>query len=84
MTYGMDDGRYWWDDGERLNQLIRDLFWARWCREADDDDPEDVLRLAEINDWIMHGARFRSEDSTEYRVRISTCRAINELQRGRP
>jgi hypothetical protein len=84
MTYGMDDGRYWWDDGERLNRMTRDLFWVRWCREADDDDPEDVLRLDEINDWMMYGARLRSEGSAEYRERLSTCRAINALQRGRP
>lgn len=83
MTYGMDDGQYYWDDAERLNRLERDLFWVRWGREAD-DDPDDVLRLGEINYWLADGAQFRSEGSAEYRERTSACRAINELQRGRP
>jgi hypothetical protein len=83
MTYGMDDGRYWWNDAERLNQLERDVFWLRWCRQADEEDREDMRRLDEIRDWIARTAgRLPSENATEYGERLSTVRAINELQQG--
>jgi hypothetical protein len=67
------------DEEDRFSHMVREVFWWRWKRDADEDDLEDAAQLLAIIRWAADGACFLGESPADAMSRFMIVKAIAEV-----